>query len=86
MGRYLTYVVEREYKKFRLEGGNLEKFFQRHWRCTGMGCPGPREMGQSPSLELFRNHGDVALRGVVSGHSGDGLVAGFGALRGFFQP
>mgnify|MGYP001852494644 CR=1 FL=1 len=51
-----------------------------------MGCPGPREMGQSPSLELFRNHGDVALRGVVSGHSGDGLVAGFGALRGFFQP
>jgi len=46
----------------------------------------PREMGESPSLEVFRNHGDVALRGVVSGHSEDGLVAGFGALRGFFQP
>ena len=38
-----------------------------------MGCPGPREMEQSPSLELFRNHGDVALRGVVSWHGWGGL-------------
>jgi len=28
---------------------------------------------ESLSLELFKNHGDVALRGMGSGHSGDGL-------------
>ena len=27
----------------------------------------------SPSLEVFQNCGDVALRDVVSGHGGDGL-------------
>ena len=25
---------------------------------------------ESPSLEVFKNHGDVALRDVVSGHAG----------------
>ena len=33
----------------------------------------PRGLGRSPSLEVFKNHGDVALRDVVSGHSGEGL-------------
>ena len=28
---------------------------------------------ESPSLEVFLNHGDVALRDVVSGHGGDDL-------------
>ena len=28
---------------------------------------------ESPSLEVFRSHGDVALRDVVSGHRGGGL-------------
>ena len=32
----------------------------------------PREVGGSPSLELFQNRGDVALRDVVSGQSGVG--------------
>jgi len=27
----------------------------------------------SPSLEVFKNHGDVAQRDVVSGHGGVGL-------------
>ena len=27
----------------------------------------------SPSLEVFKNHGDVALGDVVSGHGGGGL-------------
>jgi len=35
-----------------------------------------REVVQSPSLEVFRNCGDVALRDVVSGHGGGGLMVG----------
>jgi len=28
----------------------------------------PGEVVELPSLEVFRNHGDVALRDMVSGH------------------
>jgi len=31
------------------------------------------EVVDSLPLEVFRNHGDVALRDVVIGHGGDGL-------------
>ena len=37
-------------------------------------------MVESPSLEAFKKHGDVALRDMVSGHGGDGLVVGLGVL------
>ena len=40
---------------------------------------------ESPSLEVFKIHGDVALRDVGSGHGGGGLMAGLN-LRGLFQP
>ena len=33
----------------------------------------PKEVVESPSLELPKNHGDVALREVGSGHGGLGL-------------
>ena len=39
----------------------------------------------SPSLEVFKNGEDVALRHVVSGHSGDGLTVGLDDLRGLFH-
>ena len=41
---------------------------------------------ESLSLEVFRKHGDVALRDVVSGHGGDRLMVGLGAFSGHFQP
>lgn len=41
---------------------------------------------ESLSLELPKNHVDVALRYMVSGHGGDGLVVGLDDLRGVFQP
>ena len=44
----------------------------------------PRYVVESPSLEVFKSHGDVALRDVVSGHGEDGLVVG--NLGDLFQP
>jgi len=43
----------------------------------------PREVVESPSLEVSKNHGDVALRDVVT--MGSGLVVGLDGLRGLFQ-
>jgi len=45
-----------------------------------------REVVESLSLEVFENHGDVALRDVAGGHGGDGLVVGLDDLRHLFQP
>ena len=41
---------------------------------------------ESPSLEVFKKCGDVALRDVVSGHGGDGSVVGPDDLSSLFQP
>jgi len=38
---------------------------------------------ESPPLEVFKNHMDVALRDMVSGHGGYGLMVGLDELRGF---
>ena len=40
----------------------------------------------SLSLEVFKECGDVALRDVVSGYGGDGLMVGLDDLSGLFQP
>ena len=45
----------------------------------------PREMGMSPSLEVFQNCGDVALRDVDSGHGGVGWWLELMFLEVFFS-
>ena len=37
-------------------------------------------------MEVFKNCVDVALRDMVRGHGGDGLIVGLDDLRGLFQP
>ena len=44
----------------------------------------PTEVVGSPSLEMFQNYGDVALRDVVSGHGGGEVE--LDDLTGLFQP
>ena len=46
----------------------------------------PVEVVWSLSLEVFKNHGDVAARAMVSGHGKDGLPIGLDNLRALFQP
>ena len=63
-------------RTFRLE--IRKHFFLVQWHRL------PMEVVESPSLEVFKNCVAVALRDVVSGHGGDGLVVGLGHLSSLF--
>ena len=45
----------------------------------------PREVVEPLSLEVFKNHVDVALKCMVSGHGEDVLMIGLHDLSGLFQ-
>ena len=47
-----------------------KKFFC--WKSSDALAQLPREVGESPSLEMFQSRGDVALKDVVSEHGGVG--------------
>ena len=45
----------------------------------------PREVVESPSLEVFKSRVDVARRDVGSGRGGRGLMVRLGGLSGLFN-
>ena len=58
----------------------LRKGVVMHWNRL------PKGVVESLSLEVLENCIDVALRDIVSGHGGDGLVVRLDDLSGLFQP
>ena len=65
-------------------GWILEKgSFHEESCCSGTAAQGG---DVSLSLEVIKSCGDVALRDVVIGHGGGGLVVGLGGFSGVFQP
>ena len=46
----------------------------------------PKEVVESLSLEVFKKHGVVPMKDMVSGHGRDGLMVGIDDLNGLFQP
>jgi len=45
----------------------------------------PREVVESPCLEMFKNRGDEALRDTINGYGEDGLWVELDDLSGLFN-
>jgi len=56
----------------------------KEWQCIGTGCPG--RWWSHRFLEVFKNHGDVALRDMVRADGWGWIGVEPGDLRGLFQP
>jgi len=68
--------IQKDSDSERIRIGYLEKFLLRKDEALEL----PREVME------FKNHGNVALRDMASGHCGDGLTVVLGDLSGLFQP
>lgn len=55
-------------------------------RWGGVGSPAGSGASTTPQLLVFKEHRDVALGDIVSGHGGSGLVLGLGVLEVFSNP
>ena len=55
----------------------------KEWSSIGTAA---QRVVESPSLEVFQNHGDVALRDTASGHGAGRLGLEIDNLSGLFQP
>ena len=74
---------------FKLHKERIRWFIRKHFfsgRVVKRWHSLPREVMNSPSLEVFKKHADVALRNMVSGHDGDGLTVELDVPSGLFQP
>lgn len=63
-------------KTYLSEAPQKSSMLVRHWH----------ELPRWWSLEVFKDRGDVALRGMVNGHGGGGLMVGLNNLCGLFKP
>lgn len=62
----------------------LGKNSQKEWSGTGTGLP--REVVESPSLEVLKKHGDVVEGHVLVDNIGGRWTVGLDDLSGLFQP
>ena len=62
--------------------GKVQAGFRENLRLVRLWKRLPRAVVESSSLEMFKKHGDVAMRDVVLWYGGDGLTVALDDLSG----